>query len=266
MTIKHQHLFPITIFLLLASLRLLFLMILGGIFEFTPSSAALFCEAESPGLIKERSNTWSNLAFCIVALMVSYTLSYRQTAHQNLFSTSVFYPLLFCFGISLLGPGSMALHATVSPLGGRLDVLAMFLVSSFMFCYSLQRLFNFDKLTFSIFYTLCMILSVLSFSYHGKIAFNLGAVDLTFGLFAVGSGIMELYLMFFKLDIRKRYGISYMLLFLLAFIIWQVDHRFCNPEQIIQFHAIWHILDACSVYYIFKYYYSQKTMKIQQPN
>ncbi len=259
MQIKHKHLFSITAALVASSLVLFFILLITDFFEFDPRKANLFCEANRPGLIKEPSNTWSNFAFCFVALWVAYILSYRPTNRSNLFSKVIFYPLLFCFGISLLGPGSMALHATMSQLGGRLDVLSMFLVSSFMFCYALKRIFNFDTLTFSIFYILCLILSILSFKSEGAFAFNLGAVDLTFGLFAVGSGIMELYLMFFKLDIIKKYGILYMVLFILAFIIWQVDHNFCNPEQVIQFHAIWHILNAISVFYIFKYYYSEES-------
>ena len=42
----------------------------------------------------------------------------------------------FAVLVVLLGPGSMAMHATQSEVGGHLDLLSMFLVSGFALAYA----------------------------------------------------------------------------------------------------------------------------------
>ena len=41
--------------------------------------------------------------------------------------------------VVLLGPGSMAMHATGSELGGNLDMLSMYLVAAFAAAYAAMR-------------------------------------------------------------------------------------------------------------------------------
>ncbi len=259
MTTTRKSIFYITSIVLLVSTCLLFSLMYAGFFLFEENVANLFCEAESPGFIKEFSNTWSNVGFMIVAIIVSYQLAFKTTDKENYFSKTTFYPILFCVAVALLGPGSMALHATSSDIGGQLDVLSMFLLSSFMFSYVIQRLFKLNQNKFILLYILCMILSILSIYFREvRLGFlNMGVVDLTFGLFAVGSGTIEFFYMWFH-KISWKKGLAYMGFFILAFIIWQIDFKYCNPTQGFQFHAMWHLLDAVSVYFLFQYYYSEK--------
>ncbi len=100
---------------------------------------ATFCEAPRAGWIRQPANTWSNLAFVVAGLAVAWyavdraRLGLTLGAHPGLATA---YAVL----VVLLGPGSMAMHATQSDLGGHLDLLSMFLVSAFALAYALMRL------------------------------------------------------------------------------------------------------------------------------
>ncbi|HSF99279.1 MAG TPA: hypothetical protein VLA55_11345, partial [Ornithinibacter sp.] len=97
-----------------------------------------FCEAARPGWIRQPANTWSNLAFVIAGLAVAWyaadrlRLGLTMGAHPGLATA---YAVL----VVLLGPGSLAMHATQSDLGGHLDLLSMFFVSGFALAYALMR-------------------------------------------------------------------------------------------------------------------------------
>ena len=97
-----------------------------------------FCEAARPGWIRQPANTWSNLGFVTAGLAIAWYAGERARlgvtlgAHPGLATA---YAVL----VVLLGPGSMAMHATQSELGGHLDLLSMFLVSGFALAYALMR-------------------------------------------------------------------------------------------------------------------------------
>lgn len=252
-----MNIFPFTLATIIASIAILFIAISQGWFEFNQQTANAFCEEESIGFIKEWSNTWSNLAFCIVALLVSYRISYLPSNKNNPFTKTSFFAILFCFAAALLGPGSMALHATTSQIGGRLDVFSMFIMSSFLFSYAIYRLFSFTESKFKITYFICLLIAsaTLFIKTPGKI-FHLGLVDITFGIFAIGGSVMELIYMR-KANIKKAFAFAYMAFFALAFFLWQFEFSDCDPTQALQYHAMWHILNAVSVYFIFRYYWSE---------
>ena len=98
-----------------------------------------FCEAPRAGWVRQPANTWSNLGFVVAGLAVAWYAGDRRRlgltlgAHPGLATA---YAVL----VVLLGPGSMAMHATQTDLGGHLDLLSMFLVSGFALAYALMRL------------------------------------------------------------------------------------------------------------------------------
>ena len=86
-----------------------------------------YCEALRPGWIKQPSNTWSCLAFILVGLIAAGRAKTRRGA-------------LFAVLISLIGPGSMALHASMTKVGGIFDVTSMFLFIGFCIAHNVGRL------------------------------------------------------------------------------------------------------------------------------
>ena len=97
-----------------------------------------FCEAARAGWIRQPANTWSNLGFVVAGLSIAWYAGERARlgvtlgAHPGLATA---YAVL----VVLLGPGSMAMHATQTDLGGHLDLLSMYLVSGFALAYALMR-------------------------------------------------------------------------------------------------------------------------------
>ena len=98
-------------------------------------AGANFCEAARDGLIKQPANTLSNLSFIAAGLAAAFYLDrhWSDVAHARLLAP---FPVL----MALLGPGSMAMHATQSSLGGRFDVGSMYLFAGYAAAYGLTRL------------------------------------------------------------------------------------------------------------------------------
>src|SRR4051812_16606050 len=77
--------------------------------------ASEFCEASRPGLIKQPANTWSNISFIIAGILIGWQLmrgAYSQ--NNNSLTRKPFYAIFYASLVVLLGPGSMAMHATTS--------------------------------------------------------------------------------------------------------------------------------------------------------
>ena len=100
-----------------------------------------FCEAEHAGWVLQPTSTWSNLGFVVSGLAVAWyaadrlRLGLTMGAHPGLATA---YAVL----VVLLGPGSMAMHATQSALGGHLDLFSMYLVSGFALGYAAMRVWR----------------------------------------------------------------------------------------------------------------------------
>tara|TARA_B100001113_G_C21119494_1_gene626782 strand:+ start:427 stop:1431 length:1005 start_codon:yes stop_codon:yes gene_type:complete len=49
---------------------------------------------------------------------------------------------------------------------------------------------------------------------------------------------------------------SGILTYILGNIVWRIDKtvEYCNPDSLLQYHALWHILTAQSVYFFYKYF------------
>ena len=97
-----------------------------------PSSC--FCEAIRSDGIKQPANTWSSLAFVVVAAMVLVRRSGKLSGGR------AGYPLLYAFTLLAIGLGSAYFHATLSFRGQFADVLGMYLLATVALLYSIDRL------------------------------------------------------------------------------------------------------------------------------
>jgi len=221
-----------------------------------------FCEASHPGLIKQPANTWSNLGFMFAGLLIAFQLWRGDFAHNN--NTIIkkpFYGVFFACIVVLLGPGSMAMHATEASIGGWFDMLSMYLIASFTFAYAIERFFDLDKFVFSALFSIalstCLLFQELPF--HFPIVGFSG--NFIFAVFIGGTIVFELLNGYVKkLEQEKKYGWLSFASLISAFIIWNLwknDSYMCDPQSLIQGHAIWHLLDALAAYFLFRYYASE---------
>lgn len=224
-----------------------------------------FCEAPRPGWIRQPANTWSNLAFVLAGLAVAWyaadrlRLGLTMGAHPGLATA---YAVL----VVLLGPGSMAMHATQSDLGGHLDLLSMFLVSGFALAYALMRFLHRGPALMAAVFVVAVVLGMAVHLRGGSVPVlgHLGNAAFAAQLWmAVG---LEVAL------IRRRsprqdvwFGLASLATLTLAFVIWttgQRDHAWCNPDTLLQQHGTWHVLCAVAAYLLFRHYAAERAAGI----
>lgn len=203
-----------------------------------------FCEAVREGVIRQPSNTWSSLAFCVVALVMFAELgrpSRLSKLEAVLFATSAF----------LVGVTSAFYHASLTFLGQSLDVQSMYLVVALALAVNLDSLrpgkakwFLPMYLGFNVVLGVLLVL-VPEFRRYG-FAGVIAAVVATEGLLRRrGLRDWPLQPLFVAIALQA-----------VAFVIWNLDraHLVCDPTFPIQGHAVWHTMGALAAYALWRYF------------
>lgn len=260
--VRQPKIFIIPLIIAITSLIMVHLSLIFGWFGPGEGIGGHYCEASRNGLVKQPSNTYSNLVYMFFGLLFSWNL-YRgkYTQNSNSLTRTTFMPLFFCSMVVLLGPASMAMHASESHLGQYFDLLAMYMISSLMFSEAINRIFKLKSIQFFIvFFASLAICHGFHFA-NFSIPLVGDSGSLVFGFFVVISMFMELYN---KLknnpSISFRFAIYCSVTFLLAAYIRTIgkdEHPWCDPDSLIQAHAIWHILTGVAIYFLFRYYVSE---------
>jgi len=95
-----------------------------------------YCERLRPGMIKQRSNTWSNLGFMLIGLLLLASLpAVVEGSGRDPMEERTFYAVLYGCVVIFLGPGSMFFHASMKKWGGWVDTLSMILYTAFLLVY-----------------------------------------------------------------------------------------------------------------------------------
>ena len=259
---RNKLIFFVPLAVAIVSFTLLMLAVVNGWMGPSQNVGGNFCES-SDGLIKQPANTWSNFGFIIAGLSVGWLMMRgRFSEHNNAFTESDFTPTFFASLGVLLGPCSMAMHATLTPIGGNLDMLSMYLVCAFMTAYALQRFFGLKPLHFTLIFVVIIIICEWVGTCHQHLPMIDYAGNAIFGVFITISVIFEFmnaYVRKIKLD--SKWGYLALASLITAFIIWNFwknDSALCDPHSLIQGHAIWHLLDALAFFFLFRFYVSEE--------
>ena len=207
-----------------------------------------FCEEQLCSWVTQPANTWSNIAFVIVGILI-----YRQaqTLKQN---------GLKLIGVSgvLVGLGSTMFHASSTFLFEVFDLLGMFMISGILLCFNLQRLTGISNLTNTAIYIALNAASVALMLVWHPSGIATFAVQLTVAL------TLEILLHIRRDEINYRPFLYMTGIFTLSLIIWGLDisKTLCDPHNhILTGHAVWHLLNAAAIYFIFKFYSQFATTK-----
>src|ERR1043165_5088352 len=226
-----------------------------------------FCEMNRMDqLIRQPANTWSNLGFFVVGLFALtlgiHDLKYTERKQSDNFL--VRYPVFsIMFGASAiyLFIGSFFFHASLTEFFQKLDqtgmcsVAVMVLVFNFYKIFPLVRVKGQYKSSHAIMIAFGIALNYFIYSTLYKININIMFPALV--LFAFLTSCY--YLMFIS---REHYFTNYrwavLSIFALSAIIWILARPsvVCNPESILQGHALWHLFNAASLFFIYLYYRS----------
>ncbi|CAB9527140.1 Pfam:aPHC [Seminavis robusta] len=237
-----------------------------------------FCErprGEEPGDVwfAQPANTASNSAFVVIGLLIALSCDLKLPGQcwekENGFTSSRGYGILLSCVVCLMGPGSAALHASLTVMGRRVDQFCMYLIGAFLMPYSATRKRrNFSFKTFVALYAAInlplLILTILSP--------NTGVKRLMFTLLLVMTIVIEAWHKILGPLYQKRilcesgcavkdtangwYMVAALGCVLLAVAIWipsKSGGPLCFPDSWFQGHAVWHVLTACSIGFIFLY-------------
>ncbi|MBL4577059.1 MAG: ceramidase domain-containing protein [Flavobacteriales bacterium] len=216
-----------------------------------------FCEALRYGeWIRQPANTWSNLGFIVVAILILVLISGTRTDRKNRLLTYPSMSWLFAFGCLLTGVGSFYYHASFTFIGQWFDVMGMYFSITFFLVYNIDRLYDLKPTKVYILYFLLNGLLGLSLYFIPEARRYLFAT-------CVILVVVSIYYTQWKLKtpIQSNYLIWAMLSFGLAYVLWILDlkHIICAPNSLWQLHSVWHLLGAVSALCIYLYYYSEES-------
>jgi hypothetical protein len=239
-----------------ASLTSLALAVRYGWLGADVDRGADFCEAAA-GRVRQPVNTLSNLGFVIAGLAIAreaWRLPAVGTAYACL--------------VVLLGPASMAMHATESSLGGHLDVLSMYLVASFAVAYAAMRVWRRGRTFMAVTFAASLVGSEVVEALGGGLPVVMHAGNLAFGALLVTALVLERRIMRRgETTLDRRWILAAAGSLLVAFAVWNTakdGSPLCWPGSVYQGHGVWHLLGAVSAYCLFRYYASERSERREQ--
>lgn len=218
-----------------------------------------YCEAIGPGVAAQPANAWSNAGFVLIGLLVLADARRRAGAGRMAWDPRSAW--LYGGVAIFLGIGSFAFHGTMRAWGGYIDVLSMHAFIAFVLVYDLDRVHRWSWARFvKGFAGLLALFSVLIAVVppeHGKTLFA-GFVILVLLVEAAVSYPALRPWSTVRLDPRRMpwfwTGLG---LFVVANVIWNLSRTggvWCDPDSLLQGHAVWHLLTAASVGAFYLYF------------
>ncbi|MBI5030620.1 MAG: ceramidase domain-containing protein [Chloroflexi bacterium] len=215
-----------------------------------------FCEALRDGFIRQPVDTFSNLPYVLVGLLMIAIArdDWQRGARNNLMQSHRAYPILFGVAAIVIGAGSFFYHASMTFIGQWFDVMGMYLFASFGLVYAYARL---RPIRPAMFLTAYVIMNaMLGYS----LATNPDTLRQIFAAMVYGIIALEaLVLLVERPKIKTRYFLGAFLCMAVAYAIWTLDENFtlCDPASLFQGHAIWHLLTALAAFLLYVYYRSE---------
>jgi hypothetical protein len=218
-----------------------------------------FCERIRHGAIRQPANTWSNLGFVLVGVATlvigAWDLSNaEQGEYANPMRTRWVYPAIYGVTTILIGVGSALYHSSLAFVGQSVDVMSMYLLTSFMLLYNASRAYRVGSGRFLASYVALNLVS--------------GAIGVrwpetrryVFLLLVVGVLASEVAI---RKRIRPRASIPFLYAALASLVMacaaWILDvtGTICRTDSWLQGHAMWHVLMASLIGFIYLYYRSE---------
>ena len=212
-----------------------------------------FCESLRDGFIRQPINTYSNLAYVLVGLLI-LAHARHSDARANWMSSQRAYPIVFGGATVAIGVGSFFYHASLTFLGQWLDLMGMYLFAGFALLYNLARLRPMRGTTFALGYVamnamLGYLLIVNPFVRRQVFA----------GMIWVVLALEALVLLVERPRMKTRYLIGALVSLIVAYGVWMLDESrvWCDPTSVLQGHALWHFATAAAAGLLYLYYRSE---------
>ncbi len=259
---KSKVLFYVPLFTAAVTMIVLVLAIGGGWLGKHAHIGSGFGEISRAGFIKQPVNTLTSFGFVIAGIVMGWcNMRLSAVRGPNPFTRQTFFAALFPSLVVCLGPGSMAMHATETRWGERLDMLAMYFFAGFLTAYAFARFFRLSRAWFVVLFAGVVLVCDYADGLHYSIPFIRDLGDLLFGMCVLVAVIIEgLNLTVRRANHDLKWGTLTLGFLLLAFLVWKLSLN-CRPSYaVVQGHGIWHLLCAVAAFCLFRYYASEKPL------
>jgi hypothetical protein len=212
-----------------------------------------FCEALRSGVIAQPANTWSNLGFVLVGLLIAHGRMRDDGNPMGRYRRSYGYALV------LIGLGSAFYHASLTFVGQLMDVSGMYILITFALLYSLNRMYKRSRVTFLLAYAAT---NILLFFLQTSLP---GVRRYVFAVLVIGVLATEIYRRrTTHISIDGKWLLRAAGVMAVAFAIWVLDitKTLCDPYSMVQGHAVWHLLGAVAAFCLYRYYRSEATLGV----
>ncbi|MBC7690871.1 MAG: ceramidase domain-containing protein [Methylotenera sp.] len=209
-------------------------------------SPTAFCEANLCAWIRQPANTWSNIAFILVGVLIfKRTRSGSDSHFSGLGWVAI-----------ATGIGSFFYHASESRVGAIADYLGMYLGSSYMLTTNIHRFTGWGtRVRILIFWSVTGVTL-------GLMVFNDELARVVYGFTGFVSCLaLESAIYFRNRNTRRAAHYQWLgavwVCFGFAYLVWKLDEAriLCNPaNHFFNGHALWHVLNAVALYLLFSYY------------
>jgi hypothetical protein len=215
-----------------------------------------FCEAVRPGPMRQYADTWSNLAYVFVALLI--LAAETDPGSDNPLRADRAHIMVYG-GITLaLGLTSGWFHASLTFAGEWFDATSMFLLVCFVIAHNLRRGGAVGRAGFLAVFGALAVFSGLFLAYAKILRKE------TFAALILALVLTEVWARRRSAPLDSRWFGRALGVFLVSFGVWLLDqhHLVCSPYSLAQGHAVWHLLDAAVIGMLFVYYRSSPARNI----
>lgn len=240
----------------------------GGAWRGEPNpcvaAGTCYCETFRSGWIKQPANTWSCLGFVLAGMLVGWRAGRPRRGAgvpENLMRAIGFFSAFYAGLVSLIGPCSMFLHASMTRWGGIVDGLSMDFHIVFVISYAVMRLVRSEapKLFLLLYLPSMAILAAGKFQ-------GWAAREIVFFLLVIAAVGFEVAVMRTRTDLTRDRGWLWgaMGLMVVALAVWMMsldEGPLCVPDSLLQGHAVWHLLCAGAAGMLYLYYESERPVR-----
>jgi len=208
-----------------------------------------FCEAKLCAWIARPSETWSNLGFVFVGILILWQWSRdRKLGIKNLL-----WPM-GTIGI-VLGIFSGFYHASASFIGEWLDISSMLLFTSLSIMLNLARLYNLPSQKIWVGHFLLSLISMALIYIIEKLGVFMFGAQFLYGVYLE----YKLHKQNCNTPLRANYVWfkRMAVIFLIGWAVWWLDITkvLCDPDNhIFTGHAFWHLTSAATFYSVYLFY------------
>lgn len=214
-----------------------------------------WCEATRLGsTILEPVNAWTNIIFVTTGL-IFLLLPYLFINRKNILTSDAIFPRLYGFAMIFVGLGSFFFHSSQTFVGQWFDVFGMYLVTMFYISYNFLRIRFFNKTSFLIFYLASTVVLGFIIYFIPETRRWLFGVSIIFII--LQSVLIQLRS---KPVMQNKFLVASIISYVVAQVMWVLDKNriWCEPESLINGHAIWHVLTAVSAILAYFYFASEE--------